>query len=65
MTTFSAPSWAMTHEPTIGSNAIGDLPTVSLLKSTFVSAACSGASTPASATAVSPRDIHPFITTSS
>ena len=39
MITFSAPSWATTQVPTIGSNVAGGLPTCSLLRSTFMSAA--------------------------
>src|SRR5262245_41607772 len=39
ITTLSAPSWAITHVPTIGVNVVGGRPTVSLLRSTFTSAA--------------------------
>jgi glycosyltransferase involved in cell wall biosynthesis len=39
MITLSAPSCATTHVPTIGSNVAGGLPTVSLLRSTLMSAA--------------------------
>ena len=43
MITLSAPSCATTQVPTIGSNVTGGLPTVSLLRSTLMSAARSGA----------------------
>src|SRR5260370_38038680 len=38
--TLSAPSWATIHVPTIGSNVAGGFPTVSPLRLTLTSAAC-------------------------
>ena len=52
MITLSAPSCATSHVPTIGSNVAGGLPTVSLLRSTLMSAARNAATASSAAAAI-------------
>ena len=61
ITTLSGPSCAITHVPTIGVNAAGGRPTVSLLRSTLMSAAETAATNSAIATVPVANALHDFL----